>query len=523
MRCCATLIGLVLGCLAASVHADRPTRVLAMVPKPTKVVVEEHDFVLIAGTTIVVAGESPELSAIAQYLVERIGPATGFRLQIQTQSFKSAPPDAIVLSLDGDGSLGDEGYTLIATSESIRISAHKPAGVFYGVQTLRQLMPAQIESPKRVEGVKWIVPAVTMTDIPRFKWRGLLLDVCRHWRDKEFVKRYIDVLAYHKMNVLHWHLTEDQGWRIDVKKYPRLTEIGAWRDDGRGGKYGGFYTQDDIREIVAYAKSRYITVVPEIEMPGHSTAALAAYPQYSCAGGPFAVATKWGVFEDVYCAGNDATFEFLEDVLSEVLELFPSRFIHIGGDEAPKDRWQACAKCQARIKTENLKDEHELQSWFIRRIDRFLTSKNRRLVGWDEILEGGLAPGATVQSWRGMDGAVAAATAGHDTIVSPTSHCYLDYSYEKISTEKSYSFEPVPAQLTAEQARHVLGLEANMWAERTPLPADTDRQVWPRLCALSEVGWSDPAERTFEEFSKRLEVHLQRLKLMGVQYGGGEN
>ncbi|MBU0616882.1 MAG: family 20 glycosylhydrolase, partial [Planctomycetes bacterium] len=360
----------------------------------------------------------------------------------------------------------------------------------------------------------------------RYRWRGMLLDCGRHFMTKDFVKRYIDLLAYHKMNVLHWHLTEDQGWRIEIKKHPKLTEIGAWRGEG-DERYGGFYTREDVKEIVEYAKSRYIAVVPEIEMPGHSLGALAAYPELSCTGGPFKVATRWGVHSEVYCAGNDKVFEFLQDVLSEVIELFPSEFIHIGGDECPKERWQACVKCQARIKTEGLKDEHELQSYFIRRIEKFLNSKGRRLIGWDEILDGGLAPNATVQSWRGMRGAIAAATAGHDVISSPTSHCYLDYAQWRapgeptwmgfIDLKTCYSFEPTPTELTPEQAKHVLGLEGNMWTEHAP-QARVDWQVFPRLCALAEVGWSPKGKRDWKDFQKRLKAHYPRLDALGVTY-----
>jgi hexosaminidase len=491
-----------------------------VIPRPAQLTPGTGQFTLGHDTLIVIQGNSRELHELVRYVIDRLGPATGFRLRLQDQSYDSPPKNAIVLTLDGPATLGDEGYTLVATSDGVRIAAHRIAGLFHGVQTLRQLLPPLIESPTRVkENDTWTIPAVTITDVPRFRWRGMLLDVGRHFRTVDEVKRYIDLLAYHKMNVLHWHLTEDQGWRIEIKKYPKLTEVGAWRDDGKGGRYGGFYTQDEVRDVVAYARMRHVTVVPEIELPGHCVAALAAYPELSCTGGPRGVATKWGIFEDVYCAGNDQTFAFLEDVLREVMRLFPGQFIHIGGDEVPKARWKACSKCQARMKRENLKDEHELQSWFIRRIDKFLTDNGRRLVGWDEILEGGLAPGATVQSWRGMEGAVAAATSGHDTIVSPTSHCYLDYGYDRTPVEKSYAFEPVPPQLTPDQASHVLGLEGNIWAERTPTLMDVDRQVWPRLCALSEVAWSDPKGRNFDEFKPRLEVHLQRLRLMGIQPG----
>ena len=391
--------------------------------------------------------------------------------------------DRTVTIQDADPSLGDEGYQLEVTPSQIVMHAPKPAGLYYGTQTVRQILanPA--------------VPSLRIRDEPRFGWRGFMLDEARHFFGKEFVKGFIDLLALHKLNVFHWHLTDDQGWRIEIEKYPRLTAAGP------------FYTQNDIREVVAYAASRFVTVVPEIEMPGHCTAALAAYPQLSCSGGPFEVATRWGVFEDVYCAGNDETFEFLEGVLGEVLALFPSEFIHIGGDECPKTRWRACAKCQAHIRTEGLRDEDELQSYFIRRIERFLHARDRRLVGWDEILEGSLAPHATVMSWRGMNGAIAAARAGHDAIATPNTHCYLDYSHEKISLEKVYSFEPIPSELAAEHHNHILGVQANMWTELTPTPADVERQVWPRLCALAEVAWSPTERHDFADFSARLTAH----------------
>jgi hexosaminidase len=363
----------------------------------------------------------------------------------------------------------------------------------------------------------------------------MLLDCGRHFMTKDFVKRYIDLLAYHKLNVLHWHLTEDQGWRIEIKKYPRLTAEGAWRPATRAdeqprddrGCYGGFYSQDDIREVVAYAASRYVTIVPEIELPGHCLAALAAYPELSCTGGPLAVATQWGIYDDVYCAGNDRVFEFLDDVLTEVVALFPAPYIHVGGDEVPKTRWQACPKCQARMKAEHLADERELQSYFIRRVEQMLTKRGRRLIGWDEILEGGLPPRATVQSWRGMDGALAAARAGHDVISSPTSHCYIDYPQgpdptmptwmKQITLETIYSFEPTATELTAEQARHVLGAEANLWTEYAPQP-HVDHQAFPRLCALAELTWSPAEKRDFGDFSRRMGVHYQRLDALGVEY-----
>ncbi|MEI7900668.1 MAG: beta-N-acetylhexosaminidase [bacterium] len=471
----------------------------ALIPLPQQSVWREGRFQIGAKTPIVAAAA---LKGIGDYLAEQLAPASGQRLEVKT---KASASGAITLALDpGRGVLGNEGYELDVTPKAVRLTAAKPAGLFYGVQTLRQLLDGGT------------LPAVAITDWPRFVWRGLLLDEGRHFQGKEFVKRYIDYLAYHKLNVLHWHLTEDQGWRIEIKKYPKLTEVGAWREQGEGKRYGGFYTQDEVREVVAYAASRYVTVVPEIEMPGHSLGALASYPEFSCTGGPFKVRPGWGIEKNVYCAGNEATFAFLKDVLDEVLALFPSAFIHIGGDECPKERWKECPKCQARIKAEGLKGENELQSYFIRRIEAYLDGKGRRLIGWDEILEGGLAPKATVMSWRGMGGAQAAAQSGHDYVATPTSHCYLDYPLGRISLEKAYSLDPIPSALTPEQQRHCLGLQGNIWGEGTPKPADVDRMTWPRLCALAEVGWSSPAGRDFTNFCARLDMHADRLAAMGL-------
>jgi hexosaminidase len=365
------------------------------------------------------------------------------------------------------------------------------------------------------------------------------LDVGRHFFDKEFVKRYIDLIALHKMNTFHIHLTDDQGWRIEIKKYPRLTEIGSKRKEspmignrkkGDGTPYRGFFTQDDIREIVEYARKRYITVVPELEMPGHSLGALAAYPELSCTGGPHEVMTRWGVFEDVYCAGNDKVFEFMEDVLTEVIELFPGEYIHIGGDECPKARWEKCPKCQARIKKEGLKDEHELQSYFVKRIEKFLNSKGRRLIGWDEILEGGLAPNASVMSWRGTEGGIAAARSGHDVVMSPTTHCYFDYYQSKNRKQEPeaiggflpldivYSFEPVPAELAPEQRKHVIGAQGNVWTEYIHTPSDVEYMALPRMCALAEVVWTPAELKDWDDFRDRLDRFAERLDAMGVNY-----
>ncbi|MEM7299080.1 MAG: family 20 glycosylhydrolase, partial [Bacteroidota bacterium] len=344
-----------------------------------------------------------------------------------------------------------------------------------------------------------------------------LLDCSRHFMEKEFVKKYIDLLALYKMNVLHWHLTEDQGWRIEIDRYPLLTEVGAWRNGEDGKPYGGFYSKDDIREIVSYAQERGITVVPEIELPGHSQAALAAYPQFSCTGGPFEVETEWGVFKEIYCAGNDSTFTFLEDVLSEIMALFPSEYIHIGGDEVPKFRWEHCEKCQKRMIEEGLHDEHELQSYFIGRIGKFLHSKGKKMIGWDEILEGGLPEGAIVQSWRGFEGAKEAVSLGHQTILSPTSHSYFDYGLNDIDMEKVYSFDPIPTGITEESASLVLGGECNMWSERAP-QSKVDAKVFPRILAMAEVLWSG-SDKNYEEFRERVSDHYHMLDKLDVNYG----
>ncbi len=405
-----------------------------------------------------------------------------------------------LIPLPGNGAvteLGGEGYELeITPAGEAHVRAETAAGRFYGEQTLRQLAAQGPLPPGRI------------VDRPRFRWRGLMLDVARHYRSVSFIKRRLDVMAVLKLNRLHLHLVDDQGWRLEIKRYPGLTDIGSRRPGQEG-----FYTQDEIRELVAYAAERFITVVPEIEMPGHCLAALAAYPELSCTGGPFAVKTSWGITPDVYCAGNEAVFAYLENVLEEVLALFPGTFVHIGGDECLKDRWKACPKCQARMKAEGLRDEHELQSWFVRRMERWLNGRGRRLIGWDEILEGGLAPNATVMSWRGMQGGIAAAQAGHDVIMTPASNCYLDYDHELLPLEKAYAFEPVPEAVPMER---ILGLQGNLWSEFTPTEQDVDRQVFPRLCALAEVAWSPAEKRDWADFQKRLPACLEVLRQSGV-------
>jgi len=428
-----------------------------------------------------------------------------------------------------DTLLPAEWYSLQVASDHIALTATDEEGLFRGSRTLIQLL----EQGKSTGSI----PCHTITDQPRFAWRGMHLDVVRHFFPVPFVKKYIDLVARYKMNSFHWHLTDDQGWRIEIKKYPKLTEVGGWRKGSQVGPYGrreydsipygGFYTQEQIREVVAYAKARHINVVPEIEMPGHAMAALAAYPQLGCTGGPYEVQRGWGVFDDVFCAGNDSVFTVLEDVLTEVMDLFPSPYIHIGGDECPQESWKVCPKCQARMKAEGLKDEHELQSWFIQRIEKFVNSKGRKIIGWDEILEGGLAPNAAVMSWRGTEGGVAAAKSGHYAVMSPGSHCYFDHYQGDPANEplaiggyttvqKVYSYEPVPTELNAEEAKYILGAQGNIWTEYILTPEHVEYMLTPRMLALAEVLWTPKEKRDEADFIKRLEGEFPRLDAMKV-------
>jgi len=414
-----------------------------------------------------------------------------------------------------------------------------PTGIFYALQTLYQLLPADIYGKNRSDIKKWEIPCVNIEDAPRFSYRGLHLDVCRHFFPVEFIKKYIDAMAIHKLNRFHWHLTDDQGWRIEIKKYPLLTEIGSQRPETLIGHYyenmpqqfdnktyGGYYTQDEAREIVKYAASKFITVIPEIEMPGHAMAAIAAYPYLSCTQKPLNVATKWGVFDDVFCT-RETNFTFLEDVLSEIMAIFPSEYIHIGGDECPKTRWKNCPDCQARIKKLKLKDEHELQSYFIQRIEKFVNAQGRKIIGWDEILEGGLAPNATVMSWRGIDGGIAAAKSGHNVIMTPMSHCYFDFYQAEPATEptaiggyvpliKVYDFEPVPKVLTAEEAKYIIGAQANVWTEYITSASHVEYMAYPRASALSEVLWTNPENKNWTRFSANMLNAFDRFKALDI-------
>jgi hexosaminidase len=446
---------------------------------------------------------------------------------------------SVILNLTSELShLGKEGYRLEVTPAQVLLSAPTTAGLFYAAQTLRQLLPAGGTSGELS------LPCVEIEDYPRFAWRGSMLDTCRHFFTLNTVLRYIDLLAMHKMNVFHWHLTDDQGWRIEIDRYTRLTEVGAWRSETRAGHendvednpnydgipHGGYYTTADIKRVLAYAAKRHITVVPEIEMPGHAQAAIAAYPELGNIPTPVEVSKKWGVHWDVFNA-EETTIRFLQNVLDEVIELFPSQFIHIGGDECPKKQWQDSPAAQARIAALGLKDEDELQSYFVGRMDAFLTARGRRLIGWDEILEGGLAPGAAVMSWRGEEGGIAAANAGHDVVMSPTSYCYLDYyqtaEHKKdrlaiggfLPLDRVYAYEPIPQAIDPARQHHVLGLQGQLWTEYIATEELLDYMAFPRLCALSEVAWSPKAGKDYAGFIARLKsAHLARLDAKLVKY-----
>lgn len=506
-----------------------------IVPKPVSAVEKKGHFVINSNTKIVFNFSDEHNVNIASPLNAHISKFYG----MEPLAIAAAPKmssNSIFISLNKKSGIKPEGYLMDVSGSGVSIEASTPAGLFYAVQSLIQLMPAE---EMRMDKIK--VPYVSVEDYPRFEWRGLHLDVCRHFMPKEFVLKYIDYMAMHKLNTFHFHLTEDQGWRIEIKRYPRLTEIGSKRKEtimGRGNEavklydgkpHGGFYTQEDIKEIVAYAENRYVTVVPEIEMPGHALAALAAYPELGCTGGPYEVATKWGVFKEVMCAGKEGTFEFLQNVMDEVLALFPSKFIHIGGDECPKDSWKECPDCQQRIKELGLKDEHELQSWFITRMEKYLNAKGRDIIGWDEILEGGLAPNAAVMSWRGETGGIAAAKERHKVVMSPGTHCYLDHFQGPKETqplaiggftplEKIYSYEPVPAELSAEEAKYIMGAQGNVWTEFMPNPAHVEYMVYPRAAALAEVVWSPKESRDYKNFKERMEKMVLRYYSYGINF-----
>jgi len=533
------LLILALACMLLSCKPNKTftERELSLIPQPQKMTLGKSSFQFNLRTQLVT--ESIAQKLIAAQFAELLEKSTGWKLDIVVGGDEGSNQVYFLT----EPMMEPEGYTLEVSEKRIEIKAAKPAGFFYALQTLRQLLPPEIESDKR-ENVDWLVPVINISDQPTFKWRGFMLDVSRHFFPKEDVLRMIDNLAIHKINTLHLHLVDDQGWRIEIKKYPKLTSVGAWRVDredkpwnsrpkqqmGEQATYGGFYTQDDIREMVTYAQSRFITIVPEIEMPAHVTSALASYPHLSCTGGPFTVLPGgiWPV-TDIYCAGKDSTFLFLEDVLSEVMELFPSKYIHIGGDEATKVEWEKCPDCRKRLKVERLKNVGELQSYFIKRIEKFIHSKGRVLLGWDEIIEGGMHAEAAVMGWRGYKGGIEAANLGHDVVMTPTSDCYFDYLQGPANQEppgiggyvplsKVYAFNPVPKELSAEAAKHIMGGQANLWTEYVPNIKHSEYMVFPRIAALAEALWSPKEVRNWEDFSRRIQLFMNRYDKAGINF-----
>ena len=508
---------------------------LSIIPQPQEAVGSVNQFRLTSGAAFGVDLSNKDLVGIAQYVNDKISTAIGFRLPVSDKG-------NIQFLLIDDANLGNEGYTLEVNRGEVIVQANQPAGVFYGAQTLLQMFPPEIRGRhQQSANQEWSIPCVQIKDAPKFPWRGLMLDVSRHWFTKDEVKRMIDELAEYKINVFHWHLTDDQGWRIQIKSLPKLTELGAWRaervgnwwqrepqDANEKATYGGFYTHEDIKEVLAYAAARYVRVIPEIDVPGHSLATLVSYPELACMHAPkfVNVGNKfYGEDENTLCVGNEKTFEFMDKVLTEVAALFPDEYIHIGGDECFKGFWRKCPKCQALMRKEGLKNEEELQSYFIRRMESILKSKGKKLIGWDEILEGGLAPEATVMSWRGMEGGIKSAKAGHHVIMTPTQHCYLDlYQGEKTVEPATYSicrlsdcyhFNPVPEGVPAEM---VLGGQGNLWAEAVPTFRHAEYMTWPRTWALAEVLWTGPEKTDWNHFYPRVEEHFLRADQAGINY-----
>ncbi|MCU0780622.1 MAG: beta-N-acetylhexosaminidase [Akkermansiaceae bacterium] len=495
-----------LGLLSSAALADGgPPAALSIIPHPVEAVIHEGHFALDEQSAIVATGPA---AAEAAKLAAELRAATG--LPLPTPGEGGA--NTIRLTLDpGMAAHGPGGYRLRIGGDRVDITAPDPAGIYYAGRSLLQMT-----GPDRR------LPRCEIRDYPRFGWRGLMLDCSRTFQSVDYLRATLDRMAFYKLNVLHLHLTDDQGWRLEIKAYPELTRQGARFAE----KYNepperqGFYTRREMAELIAYAADRHITIVPEIEMPGHTLALLSVMPHLSCTGGPFEVFPFFkgpNITKDIFCAGNDETFRVLEVILGEVAELFPSKFIHIGGDEAPKNRWQECERCQRRIREQGLKDEAELQSWFIRRASAILAAKGKRLIGWDEILEGGLAPGAAVMSWRGTKGGIAAATAGHDVVLSPTSHCYFDYNYEAINSGRVFSFDPL-AGFPPDARGRVLGIQANFWSHIDRAPELVDRQLFPRLLALAERAWAPADGRDWDDYLRRARAHLPRLQQFGAAF-----
>ncbi len=519
--------------LLVACTGKEPAREVQVIPQPQHITPLEGFFTFTRDTRIWL--DEPDSGRIrtAEMLNERLAAAAGMTLAVEEQM----PREQAVYFMSAPG-IPAEGYHLRVEPERIVIESADGAGAFYALQTLLQMMPPEIFSPSRAPGIRWSIPCTDIEDAPRFPYRGMHLDCCLHFFSVDFLKKYIDVMALHKVNRFHWHLTEDQGWRLEIKKYPLLTEKGQWRKETvvgslasgiyDGTPYGGYYSQEEVRELVKYAAERYVTIIPEIEMPGHALAAIACYPELSCGlEDHYETATKWGVFKQVYCP-RDETFAFLEDVMDEVFELFPSELVHIGGDECPKASWKQCPHCQALIRKQGLKDEFELQSWFIRRMEKYINSKGRQIIGWDEILQGGLAPNAKVMSWLGEEGGIKAARQHHEVVMAPYPKYYLDYWQADPDSEPlamggpttlrtMYEYNPVPEVLTPEEQQYIIGVEGCVWTEYMPTPERVEYMAWPRMCAIAETGWS-LAPKDWDRFTRSLETHLGRLDRLDVGY-----
>ncbi len=508
-----------------------------IIPKPVELNLSEGVFEFTKDTKFVIENKTQE--EMFTTLINKFKTVSSWSFEIV-----NAKPLKNYIQFITDANLENEAYKLDVTSDRINISAKSNAGFIYGLESVRQLLPVEIEGNEIIKNVDWIIPNVVINDKPRFQWRGLMLDLSRHFFDKEYIKQVIDGLVMHKMNVLHLHLVDDQGWRIEIKKYPKLTEVGAWRvdqedkhwssrdsvDPNEKGTYGGFLSQEDLKELVKYAQSKNVEIIPEIEMPAHVSSAIAAYPELSCFEKPIGVPSGgvWPI-TDIYCAGKENTFKFLEDVLVEVMDIFPSKYIHIGGDEATKTNWNKCPHCKKRMKKEGLENAEELQSYFVKRMEKFINSKGKKLVGWDEILEGGLAPDATVMSWRGVKGGVEAAKQGHDVVMTPGTHCYFDHYQGSQNEEplaiggftplsKVYQFDPVVDSMNEKEAAHVLGGQANLWAEYIPTKEHSQYMIYPRLAALSETVWSPKELRNWDDFSSRITTMFGRYDYLGINY-----
>lgn len=534
------LLGLLTACTGKKTEHNEK-QAYALLPVPVSMHSLQGDYTLQESTTITMNGGDKDMPALASYLSSELKELVNLNIQ---ESKDTTSANTIQLLLDTTLSIAnrpekvsasaDEAYILTVKPEHIIIRGKSTTGIFRGIQTFLQLVyPNQ-------KGETINIAATEIQDYPVFPWRGIHMDVCRHFFSVEFIKKMLDAMALHKMNTFHWHLTDDQGWRIEIKKYPLLTSIGGWRKETvvghmsshpltyDGKKYGGFYTQEQIKDVVAYAKSRYITVVPEIEMPGHAVAALAAYPEYSCTGGPFEVFPEWGETVDAFCGGKEKTFEFLEGVLDEVITLFPSSYIHVGGDECSKKRWEKCADCKRRMKEQHIKDVSGMQSYFVKRIETYLTSKGKKLIGWDEILEGGLPERSTVMSWRGREGGIEASKAGHDVVMTPGKYCYFDHYQGNPDTEPLaiggylpldtvYHYNPAFG-IDPLKAKHILGAQANLWTEYIPTEKQFEYMEFPRLCAMAEILWSPLEKQNYVDFIQRLDTHYQRLDQLNIGY-----